>query len=60
MDSSKTLKETVGRAQKEVKELLAEVQAITKFDRSKLETGLKEVQSDLRTIDIHLDKHDSK
>jgi hypothetical protein len=57
MDSSKTLKETVERAQKEVKELLADVQA-SNLDRSKLVTGLKEVQGDLRVLDIHLDKHD--
>jgi septal ring factor EnvC (AmiA/AmiB activator) len=59
MDSSKTLKETVERAQKEVKKLLAEVKA-SKLDRSELETGLKEVQSDLKVIDFHLDKHDPK
>jgi hypothetical protein len=59
MDSSKTLKETVERAEKEVKKLLTEVQA-TELDRSKLECGLKEVQSDLKVIDFHLDKHDRK
>jgi predicted RNase H-like nuclease (RuvC/YqgF family) len=57
MDSSQTLRETVERAEKEVKELLAEVHA-SKLDRSKLETGLKEVQSDLKVLDIHLHKHD--
>jgi hypothetical protein len=57
MESSKTLKETVERAQKEVKELLADVQA-SNLDRSKLVTGLEEVQGDLRVLDIHLDKHD--
>lgn len=56
MDSSKTLlKKTVEKAEKEVRELLKEVQAL---DRKKLETGLKEVQSDLKVLDIHLDKRD--
>jgi hypothetical protein len=59
MDSSKTLKQTIERAQKEVKKLLAEVQA-SKPDRSKLETGLKEVQGNLRVLDIHLHKHDDE
>ncbi len=59
MDSSKTLNETLERAQKEVKELMAEVQA-SELDRSKLETGLKEVQSDLKVLDIHLHKHDAE
>ena len=55
MDSSKTLKETVERSQKEVKELLAEVQA-GKLDKGKLEAGLKEVQNDLKVLDWHLDR----
>ena len=53
----KKLKETVDRAQKEVKDLLAEVQA-SKPNKSKLETGLKEVQSALKALDIHAFKHD--
>ena len=59
MDSSKTLCETLEQAEEEVKKLLAEVHAGT-LDRSKLECGLKEVQSDLKILDIHLHKHDSK
>lgn len=57
MDSSNRLKETVKKAEKEVAKLLTEVQA-SKPDRGKLETGLKEVQGDLKVLDIHLDKHD--
>jgi hypothetical protein len=59
MGSSKTLKQTVKRAQKEIKKLLAEVQA-SKPDTSKLETGLKEVQGNLRVLDIHLHKRDDE
>jgi chromosome segregation ATPase len=67
MDSSKILKETVERAQREVKELLAEVQA-SKPDRSKLDTGLKELESNLKVLGIHIghqdpddpDEHDPK
>jgi hypothetical protein len=59
MDPSNTLQETVERAQKEVKVLLAEVHA-GKLDRNKLETGLKEVQNDLKVLDIHVHKHDPK
>ena len=53
MASSKILKETVERAQKEVKKLLTEVQT-GKPDRSKLETGLKEVagQPEMFSISI--------
>ena len=54
MDSSKTLKETVKRAQEEVKKLLTEVQT-GKPDTSRLEHGLEEVQSDLKILDIHLE-----
>ena len=57
MDSSKILKETVERAQKEVKELLAGVQA-SKLETSKLETRLEEVQSNLKILDIHIGKRD--
>jgi hypothetical protein len=57
MDSSKTLKETVARAQKEIKELLADAQAGT-LDRKRLETKLKEVQGDLKVIDIHIGKRE--
>jgi peptidoglycan hydrolase CwlO-like protein len=53
MASSKTLKDTVKRAQKEVKKLLTQVQS-GKSDRSKLETGLEEVQDELKVLDIHL------
>ncbi len=59
MDPSKTLKETVKRAQDEVKKLMAEART-NKPDRGKLETGLKELQGNLSTIDIHLDKYDSE
>ncbi len=55
MDSSNTLKETVERAQKEIEKLLAEVQT-SNFNRTKLETGLKEVQNDLKVLDWHLDR----
>jgi hypothetical protein len=55
----KTLIETVERAQKEIKELLAEVQA-RKLDRSKMEAGLKEVQSDLKVLAIHAHRLDPK
>jgi cell division protein FtsB len=57
MDSSRVLKKTIKRAQKEVKELLAEVKA-TKHNMSKLETGLKEVRSALKVLDIHAFRHD--
>jgi hypothetical protein len=53
------LKETVERAQKEVKDLLAEVHA-GKVDKRKLETGLKEVQSALKVLDIHAHGGDPK
>lgn len=59
MESSTKLKETVERAQKEVKELLEETRAGIP-NRSKLETGLKELQSDLKIIDIHVHKPDSR
>ena len=59
MDSCKTLDETVERAKKEVNKLLAEVES-SKLDRCKLETGLKEVQGDLKILDIHLHDHHSK
>jgi septal ring factor EnvC (AmiA/AmiB activator) len=55
MGSSKTLKDTVKRAQKEVKKLLTEVET-GKSGRSKLEAGLYEVKSDLKVIDFHLDR----
>jgi hypothetical protein len=48
----KKLKETVKRAQKEVEKLLAEVQA-GNLDKNKLEGELKEVQKDMKIIDIH-------
>lgn len=56
MESSKTLDETVERAQEEVKKLLAEVKA-GKTDAKKLETGLMEVQGTLKVLDIHLETH---
>ena len=56
MDSTKTLDETVERAQEEVRKLLAEVQA-GKPDAKKLECGLMEVQGKLKILDIHLDTH---
>jgi hypothetical protein len=56
---TETLKETVKKAEKEVEELLTEVKA-DKLDRRKLETGLKEVQSDLKILDIHVHKHDDE
>jgi hypothetical protein len=59
MDSSKTLKEKVERARKEVKELLAETRA-SQPNKNKLETGLKELQGNLEFIDVHLDSRDSK
>ena len=59
MDTSKTLNETVERARNEVKKLLAEVQA-GKPDKGKLETGLMEVQGNLKVLDIHLHKHTSQ
>ena len=55
MDSSKTLIETVERAQKEVKELLAGVKA-GKVNTSEMVTGLKEVQGELKILDIHVHK----
>lgn len=58
MDSSEILRETVERAQKEVKELLAGVQASKLLEKSKLETRLMEVQSNLKILDIHIGKRD--
>jgi hypothetical protein len=57
MASSKTLKDTVKRAQKEVNKLLTEVQT-GKSDRGRLETGLEEVQNNLNVLDFHLNKYD--
>jgi signal transduction histidine kinase len=54
--SNKTLKDTIRKAQKEVRELLAEVKA-KEPDRKKLETRLTEVQGDLDVLDIHIGKH---
>jgi hypothetical protein len=51
------LKKTVKKAEKEVKVLLKEVQA-SKPDRTKLDTGLKEVQSDLRILGVHIGRDD--
>jgi predicted nucleic acid-binding Zn-ribbon protein len=59
MASSKTLKDTVKRAQKEVNKLLTEVQT-GKSDRSRLETGLEEVQNNLNVLDFHLNKYDEE
>jgi predicted RNase H-like nuclease (RuvC/YqgF family) len=59
MGSSKTLKKTVERAQKEIKKLLTEVRT-SKPDTSKLETGLKEVKGNLKVLDIHLHKRDDE
>jgi|HubBroStandDraft_6_1064221.scaffolds.fasta_scaffold2822908_2 hypothetical protein len=59
MGSSKTLKETVERAQKEVKKLLEKTR-LGKLDMNRLELGLKEVRSDLKVLDFHLDKQDGK
>jgi hypothetical protein len=57
MASSKTLKDTVKRAQKEVKKLLTEVQT-GKSDRSSLEHGLEVVEGDLKVLDFHINKYD--
>jgi hypothetical protein len=57
MASSKTLKDTVKRAQKEVKKLLTEVQT-GKSDRSSLERGLEVVEGDLKVLDFHINKYD--
>jgi hypothetical protein len=57
MGSSKTLKETVERAQKEVKKLLEKARVGT-LDMNRLETGLKEVRTDLKVVDFHIDKLD--
>jgi hypothetical protein len=59
MDSSKTLIETVERAQKEVKELLAGVKA-GKVNTSEMVTGLKEVQGELKILDIHVHKYEDE
>jgi hypothetical protein len=59
MNSSKVLKDTVRRAQREVKKLLAEVRD-EKPNKSKLVTGLKEVQNELKVLDIHAHRFDAK
>jgi hypothetical protein len=59
MGSSKTLKETVKRAQKEVKKLLEKTR-LGELDMNRLETGLKEVRTDLKVLDFHLDKEGRK
>lgn len=59
MASSKILKETVERAQKEVKKLLTEVQT-GKSDRSKLEPGLKELENNINVLDFHINKYDEE
>ena len=51
------LKKTVKKAEKEVKVLLKEVQS-SKPDRTKLDTGLKEVQIDLGILSVHIGRHD--
>jgi hypothetical protein len=59
MGTSKTLKETLERAQKEVKRLLEKTR-LGKLDMNRLEIGLKEVRGDLKVLDFHLDKQDQK
>ena len=59
MDSSNELAETIKRVQREIDELLAEVHA-GKLDKTKLETGLGEVKSGLRVLDIHVHRLDPK
>jgi hypothetical protein len=59
MASTRTLKATVRRAQKEVRKLLAEARA-DKPNKTKLETGLEEVQSELKILDIHAHSLDAK
>lgn len=54
--SDKSLQETVHKAQREVREILKEVQAKDP-DRKKMETQLREVQRNLEVLDIHLGKH---
>ena len=53
-----SIMDTVERAQKEVKNCLSEME-VSKGDKCKLESGLKEVQSDSRVLDIHLGTHES-
>lgn len=59
MASTRTLKATVKRAQKEVKKLLAQARA-DKLTKTKLETGLKEVENELKVLDIHAHSLDAK
>jgi hypothetical protein len=57
--SSKILIKAVDRAEKEVKELLAGVKA-SKINMSQMVTGLKEVQKDLKVLDIHVHKYEDE
>jgi hypothetical protein len=59
MASSQTLKDTVKRAQKEVKKLLAEVQT-GKSDRGRMEAGLEELGNNLNVLDFHINKYDEE
>jgi peptidoglycan hydrolase CwlO-like protein len=59
MASSKILKETVKRAQKEVKKLLRQVKT-GKSERSKLQIGLEEVEGELNVLDFHINKYDEQ
>jgi predicted nucleic acid-binding Zn-ribbon protein len=59
MASSQTLKDTVKRAQKEVKKLLTEVQT-GKSDRSSLEHGLEELENNINVLDFHINKYDEE
>jgi hypothetical protein len=59
MASTRTLKATVKRAQKEVKKLLAQARA-DKLNKAKLETGLEEVENELKILDIHAHSFDAK
>jgi hypothetical protein len=59
MGSSKILIKTVERAEKEVKELLAEVKA-GRVNTIEMVTGLKEVQGELKILDIHVHKYENE
>jgi hypothetical protein len=63
MKDPELLKSTVRKAEKEVDELLSGVQGGT-IDRNRLESGLKEVREQLKTMEIHAyslgpDDHDA-
>jgi len=54
--SDTVLQDTLHKAQKDVRELLMDVQS-RDLDRKKLETRLREVQKHLEIVDIHVGKH---